>query len=79
MGHLTIPCGPKCSAAIVMAVCAVALASPAIAGSTGGPVKAWGLNGSGQTSVPTSVGPCIAIAAGYEHSVAIDASGYVRA
>ena len=37
----------------------------------GGIVRAWGLNVSGQCTVPTDLGACTAVAAGSDHSLAI--------
>ena len=41
------------------------------------PVAAWGLSSSGQTRVPANVGDVVAIAAGYEHSLALRRDGTV--
>jgi hypothetical protein len=45
----------------------------------GGIVRAWGLNVSGQCTVPTDLGPCTAVAAGGIHSLALRQDGGVRA
>ena len=39
-----------------------------------GSVRAWGRNNVGQASVPKDLGPCVAIAAGWRHTVAIVAA-----
>ena len=41
------------------------------------PVAAWGSNTHGQTLVPTDVGDVVAVAAGYEHSLALRRDGSV--
>jgi alpha-tubulin suppressor-like RCC1 family protein len=44
-----------------------------------GSVVAWGKNMDGQTNVPPSLGPCVAIAAGGSHSLALQEDGTVVA
>ena len=45
----------------------------------GGGVRAWGRNFDGQCNVPNELGPCSAVAAGREHTVALRQDGGVRA
>ncbi len=44
-----------------------------------GIVRAWGYNGEGQCNIPADLGPCIAVAGGYGHTVALRTDGIVRA
>ena len=44
-----------------------------------GTVVAWGYNGAGQCNVPTDLGPCIQIAAGFKNSLALKANGSLAA
>ena len=42
-------------------------------------VYAWGNNGAGQCNIPSDLGPCKQIAAGYAHTIALREDGTVRA
>ena len=42
-------------------------------------VRAWGYDAYGQCNVPTDLGPCTAIAAGNDHTLALRTDGTVRA
>ena len=54
------------------------LLSPALA-ATPGTVVAWGYNGKGQTTVPAGLSGVVAIAARYDHTVALKQDGTVVA
>jgi alpha-tubulin suppressor-like RCC1 family protein len=44
-----------------------------------GPVIGWGQNNSGQRTIPSNLSQCTKIACGFEHTVAIQQNGIVRA
>lgn len=50
-----------------------------VVGPVGGQIRAWGDNGSGQTSIPVGLADVVAVAAGYNHSLALKSDGTVVA
>ncbi|MFM9168893.1 MAG: hypothetical protein ACKOTD_01890, partial [Phycisphaerales bacterium] len=59
----------------ILAVMAAAAVSAPVFGQS---VRVWGSNGDGAT-VPSDLGPCIAVAAGHLHIVALRTDGIARA
>ena len=74
-GQITIPTNPA------LGTCSLISAggSHSVALTTGGAVRAWGLNTSGQTNVPTTLGICTRIDAGDAFTVALKSDGLVKA
>ena len=45
---------------------------------TDGLVRCWGYNNGGQCNVPTDLGPCLSVAGGNMHTIALRVDGTVR-